>query len=269
MAPEMATEETFDQNLSVSEQVNSVIEGSPEMLSQEEREEARAQERAARFRALFSESDEALRERASTPANLKVSGSARSFEKKHGMYESAGKRFIKKKILKPIGRVARNFGDLAVKSLGQAKMDWFRIARLQFSDKHSNYSYGVIPWFLRFAVNFGGSASIVSLILAETPPGKAIINYRKARRNRIDRMKNYIAAPFRGVLEKISRALPWHKERYNATQNIRGAVEKLNSGQAKVENFMYGGITGVIARMKRRKMLKQRQEKRKSLGNQY
>ncbi len=198
------------------------------------------------------------RQDAVVPANISPSGSAESFEKKHGMRESRGKRFIKKNITGPIGEGLTATGDLLIKSMGQAKLDWFRLGRGQFSDKHMtpSYSGGVVPLPLRMLTNIGGTTTFLSLLAAKTWPGKKIISYRKRRRERIDRAKNYFGKSFRDLGSKFSHAMPWYDARFNATQKGRARIDSLNKGQAAVESWMHGGIAGMQAAAKRKKMLK-------------
>ena len=193
-------------------------------------------------------------------ADLKIGGSAKSFEKRHGLRESKVGRFMKKNITNPVANGVRSFLDLTIKSMGQSKLDWFRLARLQISDKYGTppYSNGVIPFAPRFFVNFGGTSSMASLLMAKTGVGKAIIRYRQNRRDRIDRLKDYFGTPFRKMGAAISRSMPWYERRYKLAQGARSQVERLDKGQAAVSSWMHGGISGMRARVRRNKMLKQK-----------
>jgi hypothetical protein len=190
--------------------------------------------------------------------------SEKSFEKKYGLRESSGARFIRTGIKEPLHDAMMNTGDFFVKALGQSYLDRLDMLKGDFSDKNNNYSRGIFPKVIRMPLSFIGIPTMgntPSLLLGNTRVGKKINEYRKRRRDRIDRSKQFIMSPFRRSVTNISHQLPLHTYRYGMTQRVRGAREWLDTKQQGIEAFISGGISGVMARRKQKKEFAQRQNK--------
>lgn len=201
-------------------------------------------------------------------ANINVGSiSNKKYERRHGLREeSLGKRVLKKYITKPVGTASLAVGDLLFKSYIRGKKDMLDFIRLRWSDKKNNYKSGAIPLPFRATLGIGGSMNVASTLIGNTPPGKKIIDYRKNRRGRVDRFKQWVGAPFRRIASKTSSRLPLYKERYSATQAARQRAGKFAQREAKLDSWINGGIKGWIARRKQKKYLRQKQKRKGDLS---
>ncbi len=196
------------------------------------------------------------------PARISVGGiSQRAYEKKYGLRESGRHRFFRKNLKEPISNGLMKSGDFLVKAYGQSYLDRFDILRFKFSDKNNNYSRGIIPKPLRTPISLFGTpamGNIPSLLLNKIPITQGITTYRRGRRKRVDAIKGWLAKPFRRFTTNVSSQLPLHEHRYKATQKIRGINDWISRGEQWAESLINGGMSGVLARRRQKKLLRER-----------
>lgn len=196
------------------------------------------------------------------PARISVGGvSQRAYEKKYGLRESGRHRFFRKNLKEPIRNGLMKSGDFLVKAYGQSYLDRFDILRLKFSDKNNNYSRGIIPKPLRTPISLFGTpamGNIPSLLLQNNFLGRRVTSYREGRRARIDKMKTWISKPFRRGATTVSSHLPLHESRYKFSQKVRGVNEWISKGEQYAKSLIDGGMSGVLARRRQKKLLRER-----------
>lgn len=194
-------------------------------------------------------------------ANMGGSISTKAFEKKYELRESGIHRFVRQKIKEPVGNGLMKVGDFFVKAYGQSYLDRFDMLRLKVSDKNNNYSRGVFPKPIRTPLSFLGTpamGNIPSLLLNKTLIGQGIIKYRERRRGRVDKMKDWGFAPFRRGATTLSSRLPFHENRYKLVQKMKGVNDWFANGEQYAKSLIDGGMSGVRARSRQKRVLRER-----------
>lgn len=201
-------------------------------------------------------------------ANMGGSISTKAFEKKYELRESGVHRFIRQKIKEPVGKGLMKAGDFFVKAYGQSYLDRFDMLRLKISDKNNNYSRGVIPKPIRTPLSLFGTpamGNIPSLLMNKTVVGQGITKYRERRRERVDKIKELVLAPFRRRATTLSSRLPLHKNRYKVAQKMRGVNDWIANGEQYAKSLVDGGMSGVRARSRQKKAFRKRRARIKEM----